>query len=164
MASTSSPQAPADDDRDRLVDAPEEAPPAAADLSSLPVAGITRRRLAFIVAAFVSAWIVIVFARQVGEASTATAKVAAYHDANVELEGRVAALQREYELIQRQRWIIQQAHGYRLGQPGEIPFRLASAPPLPPNAPGSASVSLGADVETPSPLESWLSLLFGPTD
>ena len=38
------------------------------------------------------------------------------------------------------------------------------APPLAPDAPGSASVRLGAVVDRPSPLESWLDLLFGAAD
>lgn len=137
--------------------------PGPPDLSSLPIAGITRRRLAFLAGSLVTAWIVIVFARQVGEASTAAARVAQAEAGNQQLEGRVAALEREYELIQRQKWIVQQARGYRLGAAGEIPFVLAHEEPLPEDAPGSASVRLGAVTEQPTPLESWLSLLFGPS-
>ena len=151
------------DDLDDLDDQDEEDEgPSRPDLSSLPVAGITRRRIGFLVGAFLSAWIVIVFARQVGEASTATARVAGLREANAELAGRVAALEREYDLIQRQEWIVQQARGYRLGQSGEIPFSLGPAPSLPPDAPGSAAVRLGADQHDLTPLEAWLSLLFGP--
>ena len=36
------------------------------------------------------------------------------------------------------------------------------APPLAADAPGTAAVRLGAVVDRPSPLESWLRLLFGP--
>jgi cell division protein FtsB len=133
------------------------------DLSALPIAGITRRRVGFLVAALVSAWIVIVFARQVGDASSAGVRVEALKEANVELAGRVAALEREAALIQRQEWIVQQARGHGLGDPGEIPFTLASAPSLPPDAPGSAAVRLGGLTERPTPLEAWLSLLFGPS-
>jgi hypothetical protein len=133
------------------------------DLSSLPIAGITRRRIGFLAGALVSVWIVIVFARQVGEASAATARVDDLRAANAELAGRLAALEREAELIQRQEWIEQQARGYRLGSGGEIPFALGDAEALPPDAPGSAAVRLGADERLPTPLESWLSLLFGPS-
>jgi len=133
------------------------------DLAGLPVAGITRRRVAFLVAAFVTAWIVVVFARQVGEASAAATRAEMMRAANVELAGDLASLERELELIQRQDYILQQARAYRLGAPDEIPFTLSpDAPPLTADAPGSAAVRLGAGEPPISPLESWLSLLFGP--
>lgn len=133
------------------------------DLSALPVAGITRRRVAFLAAAFVSAWIVVVFARQVGEASAASTRAEQMRLANTELAADVASLERELELIQRQEYILQQARGYRLGIPNEIPFTLSpDAPALAADAPGSAAVRLGAGEPAVTPLESWLSLLFGP--
>ena len=129
----------------------------------LPVTGITRRRLAFLAAAFVSAWIVIVFARQVGEASAATTRADGLRVANEQLQIDVAALDRELELIQRQEYFVQQARAYRLGAPDEIPFTLSpDAAPLDADAPGSAAVRLGAGDPPMTPLESWLSLLFGP--
>ena len=149
------------DGRDPDPDAPDGR--AQPDLSALPIAGITRRRVGFLVGALVSAWIVIVFARQVGDASSANVRVETLRGANAELAGRVAALEREAALIQRQEWIVQQARGYGLGGPGEIPFALATAPPLPPDAPGSAAVRLGGGADGPTPLEAWLSLLFGPS-
>ena len=134
------------------------------DLSSLPVLGLSRRRLAFVAAGLVTAWSVIAFARQVGEASAATARLDGLEASNTQLAARVAALQREYELIQRQAWIDQQARAYGMGGPKDIPFALAAgAPSLAPNAPGSASVRLGAAPDPGSPLESWLTLLFGPS-
>jgi hypothetical protein len=147
------------------VDQPGDAStyPAPPDLSSLPVAGITRRRLGFLAGALVSAWIVIVFARQVGEASAATARVERDRAANAALAGQLAALQRESAMIQREDWVVQQAHAYRLGRRGEIPFSLGPAPDLPADAPGSAAVRLGAETDDKTPLEAWLSLLFGPS-
>jgi cell division protein FtsB len=135
---------------------------AASDLSTLPVAGITRRRLALLTACFVTIWIVVVFARQVGDATIATARAATMQAANEQLAAHVVALEQELELIQQPRFIAQQARGYRLGAPDEIPFSLVSAAPLPPDAPGSAAVRLGAPEEPMTPIESWLSLLFGP--
>ena len=44
------------------------------DLASLPIAGITRRRLATVLGVALAAWIVIVFARQVSEAAAATTR------------------------------------------------------------------------------------------
>jgi cell division protein FtsB len=133
-------------------------------LSSLPIAGLSRRRLAFLAAGLVTVWIVVAFARQVGEASAATARLEGLEASNTRLATQVSALQREYELIQRQAWIEQQARAYGLGGRRDVPFALsAGAPSLAPDAPGSAAVRLGAEPDTTSPLESWLTLLFGPS-
>src|SRR5688500_12138131 len=85
--------------------------PRTPDLSGLSVAGITRRRLSFVAGAIVSVWVVFAFARQVGEASAASARVEDLRNETAALSGQVAALQRESELIQQQNWIAQQAHG-----------------------------------------------------
>ena len=84
---------------------------------------------------------------------------------NAALASDVAAAQHELTLIQQQAYIQQQAREYRLGRPREIPFILADdAPPLPPDAPGSAAVRLGEVVDRRTPIESWLDLLFGSPD
>jgi hypothetical protein len=133
------------------------------DLSALPVVGFTRRRVALIAAALLGAWIVISFARQVTQASDASARLEQLQLANGQLANQVAALQHEYEQIQQPKWVTQQARGYGLGTDHEISFTLpAGAPPLPADAPGSTAVRLGADATPPTPLESWLTLLFGP--
>ncbi|MFL5680880.1 MAG: hypothetical protein ACJ77B_09800 [Chloroflexota bacterium] len=154
-----------DEPLDDLIDDVDERPGSPlADLSALPVIGFSRRRLAFLAAALVTAWIVVAFARQVGEAGAAAGRLEAIETSNAQLAGRVAALRREYELIQRPEWIAQQARGYQMGIGREIPFSLADgAPPLAANAPGSAGLRVGAKHDTPSPLETWLSLLFGPS-
>ena len=133
------------------------------DLSGLPVIGFTRRRVAFLGAALLATWIVITFARQVGDASEATGRMTDLQASNAQLANQVAALQHEYEQIQQQSWVSQQARAYGLGSDKEVPFTLAAgAPALAANAPGSAALRLGATTDTPSPLESWLTLLFGP--
>ncbi len=135
------------------------------DLSSLPIAGITRRHLAGLIGVLVAVWVVVVFARQVGDAQAAASRAEQLATDNVTLSIQVAGLARELDQIQRQRYIEQQARGYRLGGAREVPFMLAeNAPPLAADAPGSASVRLGADRTRVSPLERWLTLLFGPTD
>lgn len=135
------------------------------DLSNLPIAGLTRRRVAGILGAVLAMWIVVVFARQVGEASAATARAEQMAIANGALAQEVAGLERELEIIGRQRYIEQQARAFGIGSRKEIAFSLApDAPPLPKDAPGSASVRLGADTTRVTPLESWLTLLFGPSD
>jgi len=133
------------------------------DLDTMPVPGITRRRVAFAMAAIVSAWIIIVFARQVGEGAAATGRAEAAAIENAALTADVAGLQRELDQVRQQAYIEQQARGHRLGDPGEIPFAVAAdAPALPADAPGSATQALGASQERGSPLDSWLRLLFGP--
>jgi cell division protein FtsB len=143
---------------------PTEQSPSADDLlAALPIAGVTRRRVALIAGAIVSIWVVAVIVRQVGDASAATARVEATRESNAQLAANVEALERELELIQRDAFVAQQARSYGLGGRREIPFSLsADVPPLPPNAPGSASERLGSTERDQSPLESWLELLFGP--
>jgi hypothetical protein len=79
-------------------------------------------------------------------------------------EAEITGLERELDRIGDRRYILQQARGFGLGGSHEISFSLApGAPSLPPDAPGSAAVRLGAPTSVP-PLERWLGLLFGPTD
>ena len=83
---------------------------------------------------------------------------------NAARRSEIAGLERELQRIQQQRFVVQQARGYGLGGPREIAFTLgASAPSLPPDAPGSAGLRVGAQTST-TPLDSWLTLLFGPGD
>jgi cell division protein FtsB len=131
-------------------------------LADLPVAGLTRRRIGILVGAIVAAWVILLFARQVGEASEATARAEAMRVSTAHLEAEVGALESELALIQKQAYITQAAREFRLGKPDEVPFTLAEdAPPLPPDAPGSAGVRLGTISDAPTPLESWARLLFG---
>jgi cell division protein FtsB len=145
------------------VAAPSPAAAAAVgSLADLPVAGLTRRRIGLLLAALVAAWVIVLFARQVGEASEASSRADAMRAANVSLQADVAGLEAELVLIQRQAYIEQQAREYRLGEAKEIPFVLADdAPSLAPDAPGTAAVRLGATQDRRSPLDSWLDLLFG---
>jgi hypothetical protein len=145
--------------------APDGATPAPAgpDFSTLPVVGITRRRVTAAIGVLLAVWIVIVFARQVGEASAATSRAEEIAASNVGLRLEIATLDRELDLIARQRYVEQQARGYGLGSTREIAFTLdPDAPPLAPDAPGSAAVRVGAP-EPVAPLERWLTLLFGPS-
>ena len=150
---------------------PDEIDPAAAvsnrptvDLATLPIVGLTRRRMAMIAAAMLAAWIVIAFARQVAEASDAASRSQDIASGNAMLSLEVAAMERELESIGRQRFVEQEARAHGVGGVDEIAFTLApDPPPLAADAPGSASVRLGAEVEDVSPLERWLTVLFGPS-
>ena len=149
-------------ERDVRGSAGSRPPGASPSLAELPVAGLTRRRIALAIGALVAAWVLVQFARQVGDASVAVARADAVRASNDTLSGQVAALQRELSLVAQRPYVEQQARRYRLGDPAEIPFRLADdAPPLAANAPGTASVKLGAATDHRTPLESWLELLLG---
>ena len=81
---------------------------------------------------------------------------------NTQLTADVTGLESELALIQRQAYIQQVARQYRLGDPKEIPFAVADdAPPLGPDAPGSAAVRLGTARTTSTPLDAWARMLFG---
>jgi hypothetical protein len=159
------PEAP-DADLDELLDgAPAGRPSGGAiDLAALPIVGLTRRRMALLVGAFLAAWIVVAFARQVADASEAATRAQDITIANATLRLEVAAMERELEAIGRQRFVEQQARAYGVGSSREIPFALApDAPSLADDAPGSAAVRVGAEADRIAPLERWLTVLFGPS-
>lgn len=138
--------------------------PAVPDLAALPIAGITQRRLAIIVGALIAAWIVLLFARQVGDASAASGRAEAMVVENAARHAEIAALERELDRIQQRRFVLLQARAHGLGGHREIAFTLdPDAPPLPADAPGSAALRVGAPASV-TPLESWLSILFGSGD
>jgi len=138
-------------------------PAATPSLADLGVAGISRRRMAWISLAVLAAWIVVAFAGQAVEASRATAREADERARNAEVAAQTEALRRELDLVTQERWVLQQARAYRLGSRAERPFALApGAPALAADAPGSPARRLGADTTPPSPLEGWLEVLFGP--
>jgi len=156
------PAAPDPETPEPVVAASAPASTALGSLADLPVAGLTRRRIALLIGALVAAWVIVLFARQVGEASEATARADAMAAHNTQLEQDVNALQDELALIQREPYIAQAARGYRLGDPAEIPFTLAEdAPSLPPDAPGSAATRLGTTTDQERPIDAWARLLFG---
>jgi hypothetical protein len=134
------------------------------DLATLPIVGLTRRRMAMIAAAFLAAWIVVAFARQVADASAAATRAEDIATGNARLSLEVAQMERELDAIGRQRFIEQQARAHGVGGVDEIAFTLApDSPPLADDAPGSASVRLGSETVDVEPLERWLTVLFGPS-
>jgi hypothetical protein len=131
------------------------------DLAALPIAGLSQRRVATLLGVLVAAWIIILFARQVGDASAASARADAMIADNAARKAQVAALDRELERIQQSRFVLLQARAHGLGGHNEIAFTLApDSPSLPSDAPGSAALRVGAP-EPISPLDHWLALLFG---
>ena len=154
------PEDPLDDDG---FDALDEASSGVAepDLAALPIAGLSQRRVATLLGVLVAAWIIVVFARQVGDASAASARAEAMIVDNAARKAQVAALDRELARIQQSRFVLLQARAHGLGGHNEIAFTLdPGAPPLPSDAPGSAALRVGAP-DPVSPLDRWLTLLFG---
>lgn len=136
------------------------APPS---LAGLGVAGITRRRVAWVGLAIAAAWIVVGFAGQAAEASRAGERLAAEQATNARVAAETEALRRELALVAEERWVLLQARAYQLGTTKERTFALdPAAPTLPPDAPGSAVRRIGAETEERTPLEAWLAVLFGP--
>ncbi len=136
---------------------------AAAELAALPLGGLSRRRLTWIAGALVSAWILVTFVGQIGDAATIAARADEMRAVNARLVAHLAAAEEELQRIQDPEYVSQQARAYRLGEADEIPFTLAADPPaLGPDAPGSAATRVGAEAIQTTPLETWLSLLFGP--
>lgn len=138
--------------------------PGGPDLSALPIAGITQRRMALLLGALVAAWIVLLFARQVSDASAASSRAEAMIVENATRHSEIAALERELDRIQQRRFIRQQARAHGLGGHNEIAFTLEpDAPQLAANAPGSAALRVGTPAAI-SPLDSWLTILFGSSE
>ena len=151
------------DDLDAFDERGDYEPRHRASLDGFSIAGITRRRISWLAVAFLSAWILLVFARQVADTAAKAAEADRARASNAQVAQTVADLQREFALIQQQAFITQQAHGLGLGGEHDHSFVLAAdAPPLADDAPGSAAVRLGGEVQDASPLDSWLSILFGP--
>lgn len=132
-------------------------------LAGLGVAGITRRRAAWVGLVVAAAWIVVGFAGQAAEASRAGDGLLAEQARTAEAAAQTEALRRERELVAEERWVLQRARAFQLGTTRERTFSLdPAAPPLPADAPGSAVRRIGAVAEERTPLESWLEVLFGP--
>lgn len=134
----------------------------ALDPASLPMPSLSRRRVITAAGVLLAGLMTLSFARQVGEATAATNRAAELRAANAALRDDVARLERDLGHVQDMRFIRLEARSFGLGGPREIPFALAAgAPPLAADAPGSASVRLGAEPRPASPLDTWLDVLFG---
>ncbi|HXG25724.1 MAG TPA: hypothetical protein VNL94_02585 [Candidatus Binatia bacterium] len=143
----------------------EDDPGPRLDPATLPMPRLSRRRVVTAAGVLASALLALSFARQVGEATAATSRAEELRANNAALREEVERLEQDLGRVQDQRFVKLQARAYGLGGPREIPFALAAgAPSLPPDAPGSAAVRLGAEVDTTTPLEAWLEVLFGPSD
>jgi hypothetical protein len=132
------------------------------DPASLPMPSLSRRRVITAAGLLLAGLLSLTFARQVGDATEASNAAANLRAGNVALKDDVARLERDLGHVQDPRFILLEGRAFGLGGPREIPFALAAgAPPLAADAPGSASVRLGAPARPTSPLDAWLEVLFG---
>jgi hypothetical protein len=129
-------------------------------LGRMPVAGLSRRSLAFVLGAIVVAWIVFVFARAVADTAASSDQADRLRRQTAVAAARLAAVERELEIVQSADYMALQARAYGLGRSNEQAFALAPDSPTPrPITPlGAAPGSTGRS----TPLEDWLELLFGP--
>jgi hypothetical protein len=146
--------------------APPAAPRASAgptlDPASLPMPSLSRRRVITAAGVLLAGLLTLSFVRQVGEATTASDRATELRALNAALRDDVARLERDLGHVQDVRFIRLEGRSFGLGGPREIPFALAAgAPSLTADAPGSASVRLGAEPQPASPLDAWLEVLFG---
>jgi len=139
---------------------PNSAPEPPAGPARRPAAGrsVRRSHLGLAVVVLVGLWLVLVFGSALSELNEASRRAAALAVEQATLEARLAAGERELELVQTDAFQRMQARAHGLGRSGEHAFALeAGAPSPPPVTPlGGASADLSR-----TPLESWLSLLFG---
>jgi hypothetical protein len=123
---------------------------------------LSRRRVITAAGILLAGVLGLSFAQQVGEATAASAKAEQLRAANAALRTEVERLERDLGQVQDLRFIRLEGRAYGLGGKREIPFALAEgAPSLAPDAPGSASVRLGAEQAAGTPLDAWLDVLFG---
>jgi hypothetical protein len=138
---------------------PHQAP--LVDPATLPMPTLSRRRVVTAAGALIAALLALSFARQVGDATAAANRADDLRTGNTALSDEVARLQADLSHVQDPRFILLQGRSFGLGGAHEIPFALAAgAPPLAADAPGSASVRLGAPARK-SPIDAWLEVLFG---
>jgi hypothetical protein len=132
------------------------------DPATLPMPSLSRRRVITAAGFLLAGLLSLTFAQQVGEASAASQRADDLRAANAALRDEVERLERDLNQVQDPRFIALEGRAFGLGGRKEIPFALAAgAPPLAADAPGSASVRLGADHVERSPLDAWLDVLFG---
>jgi hypothetical protein len=141
---------------------PEPEPESRLDPASLPMPSLSRRRVVTAAGVLLAAVLTLSFVRQVGEATAAADRAEELRAANAALRDDVARLQQDLGHVQDLHFIQQEGRAFGLGSKGEIPFALAAgAPALAVDAPGSASVRLGAPARPHNNLNAWLEVLFG---
>lgn len=136
-------------------------PSFAVALPSLPGRRLrpTRLQLGVVMGIVVALWFVLAFARTMSQLNEATTRTAGVRAENAALTQRLAAAQAEADLLQSDAYLRFAARSFGMGGAGERAFGLAPGAPSP-----AAMVPLGqstAAQQQATPLDNWLSLLFG---
>src|SRR5438552_9644700 len=143
-------------------DAPAGQPEPRLDPATLPMPTLSRRRVVTAAGVLLAALLTVGFVRQVGEASAASDRAADLRNSNAALRDDVGRLQQDVGHVRDLRFIQLEGRAFGLGGKGELPFALAAgAPAIDADAPGSASVRLGAPVRPHNTPDAWLEVLFG---
>ena len=136
------------------------APDPRGPLGRMPVAGLSRRSLAIGIGIVVVAWIVFVFARAVADSAASSDKAELLRQQTAVAASRLAAVERELEIVQSPDYLALQARAYGYGRAGERAFALEPGAPSPrPITPLGAPPGSGGRT---TPLDDWVDLLFGP--
>jgi cell division protein FtsB len=111
----------------------------------------------------IAVWLVFVFAGSIGDIDRATARQQQVTNEANTIQARMDADKRELAIVQTDAFQRLQARAYGMGATGETVFSLPSDAPLPPPiTPLGASSAVASSATTPqTPLDAWLSLLFG---
>jgi hypothetical protein len=120
---------------------------------------VERRSAFLIVGLVVAAWLLIVFANALADASEQNARLAREQAVNDALKERLVQGAAELELVQGRTFQDFLARGYGMGVPAEKPF--ARAPGAPPPAPMTPLGHADPVTAVTTPLEDWLDLLVG---
>jgi hypothetical protein len=110
-------------------------------------------------AMLVCVWLVVIFGRALAEANSLTARLAQEQSVNEQLRARVEAGRREITLVQTAAFRDFEARLFGWGRPGERPFALEPGGPSP--APLTPLGNESAAPPASTPLDDWLTLLFG---
>ncbi|MEO6351379.1 MAG: hypothetical protein ABIP53_12075 [Candidatus Limnocylindrales bacterium] len=103
-------------------------------------------------------WFLAGFARTMTQLNTSSDRRAELTSQTIALTSRLDAGQRELELVQTDTFQALQARSYGIGAPWEISFSVPRGPEAPRVVPLGSAASLAAPQ---TPLQAWLSLLFG---
>ena len=124
---------------------------------------LRRTHVVLIVVGIIAVWLVFVFAGSIGDVDRATARQQQVTNEVNTIQARLNADKRELEIVQTDSFQGLQARAYGMGEPGEKIFSLPSDAPSPqPITPLGASSAAAPNATTAqTPLDAWLSLLFG---
>ena len=131
---------------------------AALRLDSVPLGGLTRRHVAWILGVVLAAMLVLAFARAIAASTAAMTQADALRQSNAELRAEVGRLRAEKELIGSPQFVRIAGRAYGYGRVDEQPFSLSPGAPSPAPVGDGGGDGDGADA---SPLDAWIAMFVG---